>query len=73
MSVMDTLSPFMGRRFIRQARIRNHTGAKTGNAIRSVRVDCMDGDVANLDEIEGFDFSIVNQDLLEYLRNNWIP
>ena len=59
----------MAQRFARQKRIGEYY--RTGNGIRSQRVDCMDGDVANLSDIEGIDFTVVNQDLIEYIANTF--
>ena len=69
MSILETPSEFIARRALRQ----NVRGEQTGLGLG--RCDAIvlyhDGDIANLDEIEGIDFSVVNQDLIEYIANTF--
>ena len=67
MSTLNTPSPLIGKMVMRQVRIRQ------GNLVRyaSQRVLCMNGDVANMHEIEGADFEVANQDLIEYIADTF--
>lgn len=62
MSVIRNQSPMIKERNVRADRI--HKG-RVGHCSQCAL--CMHGDVANLDEIEGIDFAVINQDLLEYI------
>lgn len=70
MSVLETPSPITAKMALRKARIRSYW-SKRGTACCSERAECMDGDIARLDDIEGVDFQIVNQDLIEYIQNTF--
>ena len=67
MSVLETPSPLIAKMAIRKASIRQ-SGWRRGRwtPYCSELVHCMTGDVANLAEIEGIDFDVVNQDLIDY-------
>ena len=72
MSVLETPSPIIGKMVIRKARIKANTAWNRGRMeFSSETVQCMDGDVANLDDIEGIDFSIPNTDLIEYITSTF--
>ena len=71
MSVFESGSPVVKDIMKRKARIRSCGWNQRGMSRCSERVQCMDGDVANLDEIEGIDFCVINQDLIEYIRNTF--
>ena len=72
MSVLDTPSPMIAKMAIRKHRLRGyHNGQRVCSKVCSEIVQCMDGDVANLNDIEGIDFTVVNQDLVEYVANTF--
>ena len=70
MSLLENPTPVVHNRQLRKVLIRGYESQRGRNQC-SERVLCMDGDVANLDEIEGIDFTIPNQDLIEYIANTF--
>ena len=73
MSIVETPSEFMRKRILRMLNIRRtrtgrHTSPK-GMVNCSEIVWDMEGDVANLHEIEGIDFNVMNPDLLVVYAN----
>ena len=70
--MLDTPSQLIAKMVMRKVRLRTHS-YHSGQAFCSEIVQCMEGDVANLWEIEGIDFSVNNQDLVEYVKHNWYP
>ena len=73
MSILETPSQFMRERTFRMFNVRR-TG--TGRGIsRKGMANCseivwdMEGDVANMQEIEGIDFNVMNPDLLVVYSN----
>ena len=70
--MLDTPTPLIAQMSIRKARIhKSGTYNKRGTACASEVVQCADGDVANLYEIDGIDFQIINQDLIEYIAHTF--
>ena len=68
MSVLEMESPLIRKMIVRKARMR---GNQCGQGQCSEIVQCMKGDVANLADIEGVDFKVVNADLIEYIRGTF--
>ena len=68
MSFYETPSALMANRIRRLHQIK---GARTRSGGRRMRYNCsevvhsMDGDVASLADIDGIDFDIINQDLVD--------
>lgn len=65
MSILETPSQAMAKRAIRMARINRSIRVRIRPEVMSEVVWGGDGDVANLDEIEGIDFGIITKDLVE--------
>lgn len=70
MSVLDTPSPLIAKMAIRKVRLRAHQRYAVQGFCSEI-VQCMDKYVANLNEIEGVDFTVVNEDLIEYIANTF--
>lgn len=70
LSLLDSPSPVGTRIAHRMNRLRgyNELNMKQKMKVCSVIVHC-DDDVADLMSIEGMDFTVVNQDLIEYMTN----
>ena len=66
MSILEITSPFMRKMPTRRTHTCRPYGGRRGIACCSEMVLCAKGDAANLAEIEGIDFDVVNKDLIDY-------
>ena len=72
MSVLETRSPIVAKMIIRKNRILQYNMTRPSKIeLCSEIVQCMDGDIANLDDIEDIDFDVPNMDLIRYIHGTF--
>ena len=72
MSVLETRSPIVAKMIIRKKRILQYSMTRPSKIeLCSEIVQCMDGDIANLDDIEDIDFAVPNMDLIRYMHGTF--